>query len=255
MRTAAAGRCRHPVDERREHRRSRGWSAAALQRVFERMGQPAQACRAGHSRQRRQGLAAASSRRCPSARAIWTSSSGGRCARRRRSAIEDAQLSYVPGLKAADGSTEFVVVMARTRHHPRIRNGLRAAGAQAGIVDLSTFNVINAVLAGPGAPPSDDWLLVHVTHEDATMAILRGRHLVFFRNRTADGEGESRGHGASDGHVLRRSPERRRVQPRGARGRRIAGRRRARTPNICGARSSSGSAPGSTRSIRGARRR
>src|SRR6185503_16765807 len=102
--------------------------------------------------------------------------------------IEDAQLSYVPGLKAADGSTEFVVVMARRDVVREYETACEEAGAQAGIVDLSTFNVINAVLAGPGAP-SDDWLLVHVTHEDATMAILRGRHLVFFRNRTAEGEG------------------------------------------------------------------
>ena len=81
------------------------------------------------------------------------------------------------------------------------------------MVDLATFNVINAVLAGPqapghpnaaaagapdaapasgwralGAPPADDWLLVHVTHEDATMAILRGESLVFFRNHIVEGE-------------------------------------------------------------------
>jgi hypothetical protein len=44
------------------------------------------------------------------------------------------------------------------------------------------------MLSTPQAP-AGDWLLVHVTPEDATMAILRGRHLVFFRNRSADGEG------------------------------------------------------------------
>jgi len=102
--------------------------------------------------------------------------------------IEDAQLSYVPGFKAGDGGTEFVVVMAR---HDIIREYeavCEAAGAQAGIVDLATFNVINAVLAGPQAPDGD-WLLVHVTQEDATMAILRRENLVFFRNHAADGEG------------------------------------------------------------------
>jgi type IV pilus assembly protein PilM len=102
--------------------------------------------------------------------------------------IEDAQLSYVPGLRTADGGAEFVVVMARrdiVREYEAVCEG---AGAQAGIVDLATFNVINAVLAGADAP-ADDWLLVHVTQEDATMAILRGRHLVSFRNRAADGEG------------------------------------------------------------------
>ena len=113
--------------------------------------------------------------------------------------VEDAQLSYTRGLTAADGSTEFIVVMARTdivREYEAVCSEL---GAHAGIVDLATFNVINAVLAGsqpPGhanaalrTPPSGDWLLVHVSQEDATMAILRGEQLVFFRNRTTDGEG------------------------------------------------------------------
>ena len=105
--------------------------------------------------------------------------------------IEDAQLSYMPSLTAADGSTEFVVVMARRDIIREYETVCEDAGAQAGIVDLATFNVINALLAGPqapGHPPTADWLLVHVTHEDATMAILRGDALVFFRNRTADGE-------------------------------------------------------------------
>ena len=99
--------------------------------------------------------------------------------------IEDAQLSYVPGLKAADGSTEFVVVMARRDIIREYESACEEAGAQAGIVDLATFNVINSVLAGAEAP-ADDWLLVHVALEDATMAILRGQHLAFFRNRTAE---------------------------------------------------------------------
>lgn len=100
--------------------------------------------------------------------------------------IEDAQLTYIPGLKAADGSTEFLVVMARKDIVREYELVCEEAGAEAGIVDLATFNVINAVLAG--SPPVDDWLLVHVTHDDATMAILRGSDVVFFRNRVADGE-------------------------------------------------------------------
>ena len=101
--------------------------------------------------------------------------------------VEDAQLSYVPGMKAADGSAEFVVVMARRDIVQEYEHVCAAAGAQAGIVDLATFNVINAVLAASNAP-AEDWLLVHVTEEDATMAILRGEYLVFFRNRAAEGE-------------------------------------------------------------------
>ena len=101
--------------------------------------------------------------------------------------IEDAQISYMPSLRTPDGATEFVVVMARKDIVREYEAACEAAGAQAGVVDLATFNVINAVLAGTQAP-ADDWLLVHVTQEDATMAILRGESLVFFRNRIADGE-------------------------------------------------------------------
>jgi type IV pilus assembly protein PilM len=101
--------------------------------------------------------------------------------------IEDAQISFIPSLKAPDGATEFVVVVARKDIVREYEAACEDAGAQAGIVDLTTFNVINAVLAG-SQRPTDDWLLVHVTPEDATMAILRGDALVFFRNRIADGE-------------------------------------------------------------------
>ena len=101
--------------------------------------------------------------------------------------IEDAQLSHLAGQKLPDGSTEFVVVMARKDIVREYEVACEEAGAQAGLVDLATFNVINSVLASTQAP-ADDWLLVHVTQEDATMAILRGEQLVFFRNRTTEGE-------------------------------------------------------------------
>jgi Tfp pilus assembly PilM family ATPase len=101
--------------------------------------------------------------------------------------IEDAQVSYMRGEPASDGSTEFVVVMARRDIIREYEAVCEDAGAQAGVVDLATFNVINSILAG-SQPVSDDWLLVHVTRDDATMAILRGQQLVFFRNRAADGE-------------------------------------------------------------------
>lgn len=102
--------------------------------------------------------------------------------------LEDAQLTFVPGAQTADGGREFVVLMARRDIIREYEAVCAAAGAQAGVVDLTTFNVINAVLAGPNRP-ADDWLLVHVTPEDATLAILRTADLVFFRNRTADVEG------------------------------------------------------------------
>ena len=103
--------------------------------------------------------------------------------------IEDAQVSYVRGLKAADGQ-EFVVSLARRSVIEEYEGLCAAAGAHAGIVDLATFNVINAALAA--APPTSaesDWLLVNVAADYASIAILRGAHLIFFRNRANDGEG------------------------------------------------------------------
>src|SRR5205823_10137690 len=70
-----------------------------------------------------------------------------------------------------------------------------AGGAHAGIVDLATFNVVNAVLAGSSsghttkAALDSDWLLVNVAPDYVTLAILRGPHLIFFRNRAAETDG------------------------------------------------------------------
>ena len=64
-----------------------------------------------------------------------------------------------------------------------------AAGAHAGLVDLATFGLVNAVLASEPRL-AGDWLLVHVTPEYGTIVILRGDDLIFFRNR-AEGSDES----------------------------------------------------------------
>lgn len=100
--------------------------------------------------------------------------------------IEDAQVSYVPGIHATDGQ-EYIVSLAR-RDVVQEYEGLCAeAGAHAGLIDLATFNVINAVLAGAGAPTAD-WLLVNIAADYASIALLRGPHLIVFRNRVADAE-------------------------------------------------------------------
>jgi Tfp pilus assembly PilM family ATPase len=101
--------------------------------------------------------------------------------------IEQAQISYQPGLHAADGQ-EFIVSLARRDVIEEYETLCAEAGAHAGLVDLSTFNVVNAILAGQAAPDAD-WLLVNVAADYASIAILRGPHLIVFRNRTADSEG------------------------------------------------------------------
>ncbi len=108
--------------------------------------------------------------------------------------IEDAQVSYTPGLKGDEGQ-EFVVSVARRDVVAEYEALCADAGAYAGVVDLSTFNVVNAVLAGENGPASapatgagPDWLLVNVAPDYASIAILRGGDLVFFRNRGAESD-------------------------------------------------------------------
>ncbi|OFV92688.1 MAG: hypothetical protein A3H95_00825 [Acidobacteria bacterium RIFCSPLOWO2_02_FULL_64_15] len=104
-------------------------------------------------------------------------------------AIEDAQVAYVAGQRAPDGQ-EFVVSLARREIVEEYERLAADAGAHAGIVDLATFNVVNAVLAGsPPLATTGDWLLVNVAADYATIAILRGPHLIFFRNRATDTDG------------------------------------------------------------------
>jgi len=117
---------------------------------------------------------------------------------------DEAQVSYVPGLRGADGQ-EFVVSLARRSVVEEYEALCSEAGAHAGIVDLATFNVINAILAGSSQTSatgdvatgsgssrgslSGDWLAINVCLDSASIAILRGPHIIFFRNRTADADG------------------------------------------------------------------
>lgn len=101
--------------------------------------------------------------------------------------IEEAQVSYVDA-GATAGGREFIVTIARRDIVAEYEGLIADQGAHAGIVDISTFNVINTVLAG-SAPPAGDWLLVNVAADWASIAILRGPQLIFFRTRSADADG------------------------------------------------------------------
>jgi len=95
-------------------------------------------------------------------------------------------VSYVAG--GRDGEAhEFIVSVARRVIIEEYESVCAGAGAHAGVVDVSTFNVINAVLAGAGSSVTD-WLLVNVASDWASIAILRGADLLFFRSRGADGD-------------------------------------------------------------------
>ena len=99
---------------------------------------------------------------------------------------DEAQLTWTPGVTAADGSRELVVAAARRDLIAEYEAVCQAAGAHAGVVDLSTFNLINLQLSA--ADSGGDWLLVHVSSDYVTLAIVRDGELIFYRHRGADSD-------------------------------------------------------------------
>jgi len=102
--------------------------------------------------------------------------------------LEDAQVTFASGAATDGGGREFVVAVARRDVVQEYERVCVDAGVSPGLVDIATFDLINAVLASE-RPPAGDWLLVNVTPEYSTMGILRGSHLIFFRNRVEEGDG------------------------------------------------------------------
>jgi len=102
--------------------------------------------------------------------------------------IEDAQVAWQPALPLPDGGREYLVTVARRDVVHSYERVCEAAGAHAGLVDIASFNQVNAVLAGESI--AGDWLLIDVAADYATLAVVRGDDIVFFRNRTAAGESD-----------------------------------------------------------------
>jgi Tfp pilus assembly PilM family ATPase len=113
---------------------------------------------------------------------------------------EDAQIAWVPGVALPGGGREYIVTMIRHDIVESYERACEAAGAYAGLVDLASLNLVNAALASLGrrtsggeasggagsrASSSGDWLLVHVTADDGTLAVVRGEDLIFYRHRAA----------------------------------------------------------------------
>lgn len=110
--------------------------------------------------------------------------------------MEQAVVSIAPGALSAEGASEFVVTIARADVIHQYEQACVMAGLHPGLVDLATFSVINSILASASAPAGDpstssgrDWLLVHVTDTYLTLAVMRDRAMLFFRNRSEEGEG------------------------------------------------------------------
>jgi type IV pilus assembly protein PilM len=102
--------------------------------------------------------------------------------------IDDACVTYSPGSRATEGN-EFVVVAAKREVIREYEGVCEEVGIEAWLVDLATFGVVNLFLSAV-APPSGDWLVVHMRPEYTSIVILRREHLIFFRNR-AEGDQEA----------------------------------------------------------------
>ncbi len=92
--------------------------------------------------------------------------------------IDAAQLTWQRG-----AGNEFIVSVARRDIVEEYEALCGRAGLYPGIVDIAALNLVNAVLAS-GTPPDGDWMLVHATAGDASIAVVRGTDLIFFRNKT-----------------------------------------------------------------------
>jgi type IV pilus assembly protein PilM len=95
--------------------------------------------------------------------------------------VEDAQVSWVPGIAIDGGGREFLVSMARRDVIQSFERACEAAGVHAGLIDIASFSLINAQLAATG-PSATDWLLVHIASDYATLAVVRGHDLVSDRS-------------------------------------------------------------------------
>jgi type IV pilus assembly protein PilM len=103
--------------------------------------------------------------------------------------IEEAAMTFDVGAHAADGSTEFVVVIARQEIVREYESVCEELGMHAGLVDIATLGLLNLFLASDSAPQGD-WLVIHAQPEYTSVVILRGRDVLFFRNKPGgDGEG------------------------------------------------------------------
>jgi type IV pilus assembly protein PilM len=95
--------------------------------------------------------------------------------------VEDAALAFAPAAPTGDGGREFVAVLARREIVREYEEVCEGAGMHPGLVDLSTFGLLN-LFSASAAVPAGDWLLVHVRPDYASLAIMRHADLIYFRH-------------------------------------------------------------------------
>ena len=96
--------------------------------------------------------------------------------------LEEALVTSTPGARGADGSAEFLIVTARRDVVAEYEAVCDELKIYPGLVDLATLSVVNLFLGGAEVPDSD-WLIVHLRPDYTSIVIMRGEHVIFFRNR------------------------------------------------------------------------
>jgi type IV pilus assembly protein PilM len=96
--------------------------------------------------------------------------------------LEEALVTSTPGARGADGSGEFLIVTARRDVVAEYEAVCDELKIYPGLVDLATLSVVNLFLGGAEVPDSD-WLVVHLRPDYTSIVIMRGEHVIFFRNR------------------------------------------------------------------------
>jgi len=97
--------------------------------------------------------------------------------------IDDAQVTSVV-THQVPGTTTLAVMAAQRDVIQQYESTVAALGTHVGLVDLASFNVLNAILAN-GNAPAGDWLLVCLARESTSLAIVRQGSLMFYRHRLA----------------------------------------------------------------------
>jgi len=96
--------------------------------------------------------------------------------------LEEALVTSTPGARGADGSAEFLTVTARRDVVAEYEAVCDELKIYPGLVDLATLSVVNLFLGAADVPDSD-WLVVHLRPDYTSIVIMRGEHVIFFRNR------------------------------------------------------------------------
>lgn len=102
--------------------------------------------------------------------------------------LEQAQVAVAPGRALEGGAREFVVAIARRDIVEEYEAACAAAAAHAGVVDVAASALVHAA-GGHPRRQAGDWMLVHLAPDYVTLAIVRDRVPIFFRNRGIEADG------------------------------------------------------------------